>query len=243
MTSFAPVLPSRILETLLVSVPSALFVLDADGRVIYANALAASLVRRNPEAVLGCDIAQEFGHLLSAQWDQACQTARSEQRTVEYELHNVALAGWFRLFLTPVEDNLVIHVKDTTEVNRMMQLQQVGAALAKVCHSERSDRGHAVAGRLDDGRVSGSRIRAEIRPGRTWVPDRVTSGIPRPCGRPRTVFRLPRHFPPCEAVRTGEPVFLLGDALDRRYVGRAEIRSTQTRSLVFAAAAGARGGR
>ena len=229
MTSVAPVLPPRTLETLLVSVPSALFVLDAAGRVIYANALAANLVRRSPEAVLGCDIAQEFGHLLSAQWNQACQTARSEQRTVEYELHNLALAGWFRLFLTPIEDNLVIHVKDTTEVNRMMQLQQLGAALAKcatpnevieVTLSQAVSTMGAYLGAVFELNLTGENLN-------------LTGDVGYPETLRATAKCVPvaENFPPCEAVRTGEPVFLHGDALDQRYVGRAEIRSAQTRSL------------
>ncbi len=229
MTSFAPVLPPRILETLLVSVPSALFVLDADGRVIYANALAASLVRRNPEAVLGCDIAQEFGHLLSPHWDQACQTARSEQRTVEYELHNVALAGWFRLFLTPVEDNLVIHVKDTTEVNRMMQLQQVGAALARCATPDEVIEVTLLQAVSTMGAYLGAVFELNLTGENLDLTGDV--GYPETLRATANCVPLAENFPPCEAVRTGEPVFLFGDALDQRYVGRAEIRSAQTRSL------------
>jgi len=53
VTSFSPHALPRTFETLLSSAPSAFFVLDADGRVVYANAMAAGLVRRSPEAVLG----------------------------------------------------------------------------------------------------------------------------------------------------------------------------------------------
>jgi hypothetical protein len=41
MTAFTPALPPSILEALLGGLPSAFFVLDTDGRAMYANALAA----------------------------------------------------------------------------------------------------------------------------------------------------------------------------------------------------------
>ncbi|WP_164473535.1 PAS domain S-box protein [Deinococcus psychrotolerans] len=229
MTSLSPVLPPRTLETLLVSVPSALFVLDADGRVLYANALAANLVRRSPESVLGCDIAQEFGQFLSAQWDQACQTARSEQRTVEYELHNVALAGWFRLFLTPVEDNLVIHIKDTTELNRMMQLQQVSTALARCTTPDEVIEVTLLQAVSTMGAYLGAVFELDLSGENLELVGDV--GYPETLRATAKYVPLAENFPPCEAVRTGKPVFLLGEALDQRYVGRAEIRSARTQSL------------
>ncbi|GGR23659.1 diguanylate cyclase [Deinococcus ruber] len=229
MTFSAAALPASILDALLGGVPSALFVLDTDGRVMYANALAASLVHRTPASVLGCNVAEEFGQLLSAEWDQACQTARAEDRTVEYEVHNVTLAGWFRLFLTPVQGTLVVHIKDTTELNRMTQLQTLSAALARcatpdevieVTLSQAVSTVGAYLGAVFEVDPDGEHLQLI---GNVGYPDALRATA-------RSVS-LSDNFPPCESVRTGRPVFVLGDALDQRYVGRAEIRSARTRSL------------
>jgi diguanylate cyclase (GGDEF)-like protein/PAS domain S-box-containing protein len=229
MTAFTPALPPSILEALLGGLPSAFFVLDTDGRAMYANALAASLVRRTPESVLGCDLRQEFGQLLSAEWDQACQQARAEDRTVEYEVHNVALAGWFRLILTPVQGRLVVHIKDTTELHRMTQLQTLSTALA-TCTAP----GEVIEVTLSQAvTMMGAYLGAvfEVDPEGEHLQLLGNVGYPETLRANAQSVSLSDNFPPCEAVRTGSPVFLLGDALDQRYVGRAEIRSARTRSL------------
>jgi diguanylate cyclase (GGDEF)-like protein/PAS domain S-box-containing protein len=229
MTAVTPVLPPGILETLLVSVPSAFFVLGADGRVVYANALAANLVRRSPESVLDCDVAQEFGQFLTERWSQACQTARSEQRTVEYEVHSVALAGWFRLFITPVNEGLVVHLKDTTELNRMLQLQQLSTALATCATSDEVIRVTlnqvvttmgAYLGALLELNLNGKELNLVGDIGYTEVLKETWKSI-----------ALTENIPACEVIRTRKPVLLVGEALGQRFVGQTGVRSAATRSV------------
>ncbi|WP_407572987.1 diguanylate cyclase [Deinococcus altitudinis] len=229
MTLSAPALPASILEALLGGVPSALFVLDANGRVMYANALAASLVRRTPASVLGCNVAEEFGQLLSADWDQACHRARAEDRTVEYEIHNVALAGWFRLVLTPVQGTLVVHIKDTTELNRMAQLQTLSAALARCATPDEVIEVTLSQAVSTVGAYLGAVF--EVDPDGEHLQLIGNVGYPETLRANAQSVSLRDHFPPCESVLTGRSLFLLGDALDQRFVGRAEIRSARTRSL------------
>jgi diguanylate cyclase (GGDEF)-like protein/PAS domain S-box-containing protein len=229
MTAFTPVLPPSILETLLVSLPSALFVLDDDGRVLYTNALAAKLVRRSPESVLGCDVAQEFGQFLTERWSQACQTARSEQRTVEYEVHSVALAGWFRLCITPVNEGLVVHVKDTTELNRMLQLQQLSTALA-TCTTPEEVIGVSLSQAVKTmGAYLGSMLEVNVNGKELNLIGDI--GFPESLRATSKSIPLAENFPPCQAVRTGDPVFLAGEAFYQRYIGHTELRSSATRSL------------
>jgi len=228
MASF-PVMTLQTLETLLGSVPSAFFMLDAQGQVTYVNALAARLVGRSRDALLGCDFRQEFEAFLTESWEQACQTARTEQRTVEYEVHSVWLVRWFRLFLTPSEDGLVVHVKDTTELNRMVQLQRVGTALATCTTPEEV----IEVTLLQAVSMMGAYLGAVFE----LTADGESLDLTGDVGYPEALRTAAKHvsvgenFPPCEAVRNGTPVFLLGEALDQRYVGRTEIRSASTRSL------------
>ncbi|WP_407543340.1 diguanylate cyclase (plasmid) [Deinococcus radiomollis] len=229
MKSSPAPLPPQTLNDLLSSVPSAFLMLDAHGLVTYVNSVAARLMSRSPESLLGCDLRHEFSTLLTESWDQACETARSEQRTVKYEVHNVALAGWFRLFLTPINGGLVVHLKDTTELNRMMQLQQLSTALATCSTPEEVSRvtlNQAVTmmgaylGSIFELNLNGNELNLT---GDTGYPDALkeaSQSVP-----------LAENFPACEAVRTRQPVFLVGEALAKRYARRPEVRSAATRSL------------
>jgi diguanylate cyclase (GGDEF)-like protein/PAS domain S-box-containing protein len=228
--TLVPDVPSyRTLDALLSSTPSAHFALDADGRVTHVNQLAADLMLRSPESLLGSDLKREFSGFLTDRWDQTCQTARSEQRTVEYEVHNVPLAGWFRLYLTPVDEDLVVHIKDTTELNRMTQLQHISMSLGKCTMPE-----EVIGVTLNQAVCTmGADLGVifELTSGGNelhWLGD---VGYPEAFKYTSQSFLLAENFPPCEAVRTGQPVFLSGEALDQRYIGRAEIRSAATRSL------------
>ncbi|MFB9994516.1 GAF domain-containing protein [Deinococcus oregonensis] len=229
MTSSPLLMSPHTFETLLGSVPSAFFTLDSQGRITYVNALAARLVHRSRDSLLSCNFRQEFGIFLTDRWDQACQTARTEQRTVEYEVHSISLVGWFRLFLTPLEDGLVVHIKDTTEFNQMVQLQRVGSALATcttpeevidVALTQAVSMMGAYLAAVFELNIDSEHLDLMGDIGYSEVLRTTAKRIP-----------LTQNFPPCEAVREGTAVFVFGEALDQRYIGHAEIRSSLTRSL------------
>ncbi len=229
MKPSSSVLPPQTLEALLSSVPSAFLMLDEDGLVTYVNSVAARLMRRSPESLLGCHLRHEFSTLLTESWDQACETARSEQRTVEFEVHNVALVGWFRLFVTPINEGLVVHLKDTTELNRVMQLQQLSAALATCAtpdevvrvtlHQAVTTMG-AYLGALLELNLNGQELNLIGNIGYTEVLKETWKSI-----------ALTENVPACEVIRTRKPVLLVGEALEQRFMGSMEVRSAATRSV------------
>ena len=229
MTIPTHLLPVQFSETLLDSVPSAFFTLDQDRVVTFSNRAAANLVHRTPQALLGVHLEREFGALLSERWFQSCQKALTEQDAVDYEIYNPALGIWVRVLLTPFEQGLAVHLQDITETRRMEQLQGVSAALATFVTPEQVIGGmldHAVSatgaymGALfhlsDDGQDL--ELLAEV-------------GYPAVLRANASRVAVALGYPPCEAARTHQPVFVSAEAFTERFLHNAAIRSDLTRSL------------
>ncbi|SMB86589.1 diguanylate cyclase [Deinococcus hopiensis] len=222
-----PSMPPEI--TLLDSMPSPCFTLDAAGYVTSLNQRAADLVGRPREELVGCHLETEFRDIVDDGWTALCEKTLRGSHMVRIEAYNAFLGGWFHITLTPANDTLMVHLQDVTDVRRMEHLQQVTAALITPQQAQQ-----VIEIMLTQaGTAMGAYMTALMR----VTPDgdhleRVAEWGYAPELRDR--FRrvpLSLNIPPAEAARLHRPVFVSGEELDRQYPESVEVRAERTRSV------------
>ncbi|MFC4637933.1 diguanylate cyclase [Deinococcus hohokamensis] len=220
-------LPPHVL--LLDSLPSPCLTLDDAGHIQALNQLAAALVGRPREALVGGQFETEYHEMLDEGWAALCEQALRDQRSLSYERYSGALGSWFNITLTPADRTLVVHLQNVTDVRRMEHLQQVAAALLTPRRPQ-----HVIDIILTQaGSAMGAYMTAlfELSPEGEHLERVAQWGYPP--DQPDHFRRIPVELtvPPTEAARQHAPIFASGDDLDREYPDLAEVRAERTRSL------------
>nr|WP_256488153.1 GAF domain-containing protein [Deinococcus sp. HSC-46F16] len=171
----------------------AVFVVDGDGRILYANALTGQLAGQDPAALAGRVLERDFAGNFSPRWAEFRDRARQTGKPTEYEAPSPLLGGWVRVRVVPHGHTLAVQLRDVTPLRRAEALQDLSAALAGA-HTPAD-----VLGALLRGAVAGAGAAGgEIVAGEGGWP-RTTVGNP-----------LPESDLPAEARRTRQPVFRSG---------------------------------
>src|SRR5262245_41704458 len=106
---------SETLLTLLETLPGALFVIDDNTTIVYANARARAITGTTPEEVCGKPVWRGAVQLVSAPLYQAVQQTRQAREPIEVEYISPVTQTWLRVQLVPTVGGLLVHVHEMRE--------------------------------------------------------------------------------------------------------------------------------
>ncbi|MBP8998522.1 MAG: PAS domain S-box protein [Anaerolineaceae bacterium] len=113
------------LSQIFASITDAFIVLDRDFRIVYANAEAARINQKEPEAFIGKTHWEEWPETKSTQVEKYYRQAMETQKTVHLENHYVVpgkIDLWLDIHAYPFEDGLAIYYRDITDKKHLDEL-------------------------------------------------------------------------------------------------------------------------
>ncbi|MFC4638849.1 GAF domain-containing protein [Deinococcus hohokamensis] len=228
MTSAFDRLPPA-LGRLLGASDDAVFVLDPQGRFSYANDRAGAMVRLRGADLVGRSLEQDFRHAFSSRWLTESRRALTEDRLVEYDAFNPSVGGWVRVQVMPDGGHLAVQIRDISAQRRSVTLQEVTVALAQADTPEQVVQitlQHVAS-------AAGAYLCALLRPSADQAHLELHGEVGYSAELRERFARFPLSLgiPPCDAARTGQPVYVAGEAFDRQYPESVSLRADRTRSL------------
>ncbi|GGO26617.1 GAF domain-containing protein [Deinococcus humi] len=228
MTSSDDRLPAA-LERLLGVSDDAVFALDAQGLFNFANDSAGAMVGLQGAALLGRSLEKDFGYAFSSRWLTESCRALAEDCPVEYDAFNPSLGGWVRVRVVPGNGGLAVQIRDISAQRRAVALQGVTAALAQADTPDQVTEvmlQHVVS-------AAGAYMCVLVRPSADQAHLELHGEVGYSAELRERFARFPLDLgiPPCDAARTGQPVYVAGAVFDRQYPGAVAVRAEQTRSL------------
>ena len=214
------------LENTLERIDDAFFALDADWEFTYVNGKAATLLDRDPDALVGTHVWSEFPDALGRRYESAYRGAMETQEPVSFEDHYGPLDLWTKVRAYPSEDGLSVFFTDITD--RKRREERLRQLLGTAERLQRAEDAEGIATRLVDAarEVLGYRINGielydeatetlEIVSWSDEAAERLGEWTPRPVGEDTS----------SEALDTGEHVVV--DDVRERDDGRdyGDIRS------------------
>lgn len=136
--AFLKDMETRLFGAILVASPDPIYVLDLDGRFIYANKATADLFVRAPEAIIGKS-ALEFGFPFDGDFHQNLQTVIAEQSIYRGKFVHAFASGKGEIFeylLAPVLDD---HRKTEAIVCTSRDVTEQALAEEKIWHNAHHD--------------------------------------------------------------------------------------------------------
>ncbi len=109
-------------NTILESIGDAFFALDKNWIITYWNKEAAKLLRMSPADVIGKNLKEHFGHLLTPNVDEYYNTVIFQNRPVHYERFSDPFQKWFEVSVYPSESGASVYMKDITERKEAQEL-------------------------------------------------------------------------------------------------------------------------
>ncbi|GHO81885.1 hypothetical protein KSD_96560 [Ktedonobacter sp. SOSP1-85] len=104
-----------LLTTLLETLPGALFVMDDDATIVYANASAQTMLGTTQEALVGNSFWCFAPHLVSTALYQAVLKARQTRKLTDVEYRSPVTQTWFHAQISPTEVGLAVVFQENTE--------------------------------------------------------------------------------------------------------------------------------
>ncbi|EMA59459.1 PAS domain-containing protein [Halorubrum kocurii] len=105
-------------EDTLERIDDAFFALDSDWRFTYVNEKAAALLGRDPDALLGETVWEEFPAALGQEYEESYRRAMETQESVSFEAHYEPLDLWTEVAAYPSPDGLSVFFADASERKR-----------------------------------------------------------------------------------------------------------------------------
>lgn len=105
----------RYFLNLLETLPDALFFVDGQHKIVYANATAATRVGATKRELLGRSLWQSAPHLVSLELDRALVWARQTHEPLQVEYRSPVTATWLRTYLLPISEGTVLSFRESTE--------------------------------------------------------------------------------------------------------------------------------
>ena len=88
-----------------------IYIIDADGRIVFANTCTLKLWGKQLHEVLGHALKDILPHAAAREVQDAFRHALMTQRRTEFDTYGVRLRGWINVTLHPHEGGLIVHVK------------------------------------------------------------------------------------------------------------------------------------
>lgn len=107
-------LSERRLASTLESIQEAVFSLDENWRITYANPAALSLFEMPGHQVIGADHWELFPHMSGTELERNYRTAAAEKRTIHFEFRSPRVRKWFDIRVYPADRGLTIYFHDIT---------------------------------------------------------------------------------------------------------------------------------
>jgi PAS domain S-box-containing protein len=111
-------LSERRLASTLESIQEAVFSLDENWRITYANPAALSLFEMPGHQVIGADHWELFPHMSGTELERNYRMAAAEKKTVHFEFRSPRVRKWFDIRVYPADRGLTIYFHDVTERRR-----------------------------------------------------------------------------------------------------------------------------
>ena len=105
-------------EDTLERIDDAFFAVDADWRFTYVNGKAAALLGRDPDALIGENLWEEFPAAVGQQYEEHYRRAMEAQESVAFEAHYEPLDLWTEVAAYPSPDGLSVFFADASERKR-----------------------------------------------------------------------------------------------------------------------------
>lgn len=112
---FTPV-SNEALLTLLETLPSALFIIDDTGTIIYSNACAQLMIGATSETLLGDSLWRAAPRLVSVSLYQAVQKVRHTREPAMVRYVSPATGTWLQVSLSPIDEGLALFISEDTEL-------------------------------------------------------------------------------------------------------------------------------
>ena len=106
---------NETLLTLLETLPGALFVMDDDATIVYANASAQTMLGTTQEALVGNSFWGLAPHLVSTALYQAVLKARQTRKPTDVEYRSLVTQTWFHAQISPTGVGLAVFFQENTE--------------------------------------------------------------------------------------------------------------------------------
>jgi diguanylate cyclase (GGDEF)-like protein len=111
---------AALLRGVLDHLPHAVIVVDAQWRVVVANARAGALLDRAPGTALGAALWELFPGLSASAVGRCCRLAAADGRAHATDAELPGRPGWFRVHVVPAPGGrLVLHARDVTAEQRL----------------------------------------------------------------------------------------------------------------------------
>lgn len=105
-------------EDTLERIDDAFFALDSDWRFTYVNGKAAALLGRDPDALIGENVWEEFPAAVGQQYEENYRRAMETQESVSFEAQYEPLDLWTEVAAYPSPDGLSVFFADASERKR-----------------------------------------------------------------------------------------------------------------------------